>query len=136
MSQLVLDDQLSELEFDDRLKPWTTFRYLRQARPGEIIKDERVPTILRELGEPTFVTIDGGFWNRALRDVRYCILWFDLPLRQQRRIPDLLRRLFRLPEFRARRARMGKVARVAPLGVDYWQLGDEELRRLAWPPER
>lgn len=74
MSQLVLDDQLFDLEVLIPLARWITVQRLRELRPGEVIKDERVPSLLRQLREPTFVTIDAGFWNRGLRDNQYCIL--------------------------------------------------------------
>jgi hypothetical protein len=107
---------------------------LRDLRPDQVIKDEWVPTILRELRQPPFVTIDMGFWNARLRDAHYCILCFPLRSDEQRAIPGLLRHLLRLPEFATKAARMGKVARVSPMQVDYWQLGDEQPHRLSWPP--
>ena len=67
--------------------------------------------ILRELRQPTFVTIDMGFWNLRLRDPRYRILCFPLRNDEQRQIPGLLRQLLHLPEFATKAARMGKVAR-------------------------
>jgi len=30
-------------------------------------------------------------------------------------------------------SQLGKVARVSPTHIEYWQLGDEQLCRLAWP---
>lgn len=134
MSQIILDDQLVDIALRGRLAPWTRAQRLRDLRPGEVIKDERVPTILRELRQPTFVTIDMGFWNARLRDARYCIFCFPLRSDEQRDIPDLLRRLLRMAEFATKAARMGKVARVSPMQVDYWQLGDEQPHRLSWPP--
>jgi hypothetical protein len=75
-----------------------------------------------------------GFWNARLRDARYCILCFPLRSDEQRAIPGLLRHLLRLPEFATKAARMGKVARISQSHIDYWQLGDEQLHRLSWPP--
>ena len=106
---------------------------LRDARPRQIIKDERAPTILRRLGRPTFITIDMWYWERGLCDRRYCIACFPLSNPEQHLIPDLLRRLLRLPQFRTRAARMGKVIRVRVEEIEYWQLGDPELHQLQWP---
>lgn len=103
MSQIILDDQLADIAIRGRLAQWTRAQRLRDLRPGEVIKDERVPMILRELRQPTFVTIDMGFWNA------------------------------RLPEFATKAARMGKVARVSQSHIDYWQLGDEYPHRVPWP---
>jgi len=133
VSQIILDDQLADAAIRRRLAQWTRAQRLRDLRPGEVIKDERVPMILRELRQPTFVTIDMGFWNARLRDAHYCILCFPLRSDEQRAIPDLLRHLLRLPEFATKAARMGKVARVSQSHIDYWQLGDEQPQRLSWP---
>jgi len=133
MSQIILDDQLFDLEVLIPIARWITVQRLRDLRPGEVIKDDRVPMLLRQLRQPTFVTIDMGFWDRGLRDVRYCVLCFPLRNDEQHRLPELLRRLLRLPEFHTKAVRMGKVARVSASHVEYWQLGDEPLHRLSWP---
>ena len=133
MGQIILDEQIFDTEVLIPLTQWITAQRLRDLRPDQVIKDERVPTLLRELRQPTFVTIDMGFWNARLRDPRYCILCFQLPNNEQRVIPGLLRRLLRMSEFATKAARMGKVARVSTMQVDYWQLGDEQLHRVSWP---
>jgi len=61
MSQIILDDQLFDLEVLVPIVRWTTVQYLRDLRPNEVIKDERVPVVLRQTRQPTFVTIDMGF---------------------------------------------------------------------------
>jgi hypothetical protein len=133
MSQIILDDQLFDLEVLVPIARWITVQRLRDLRPGEVIKDDRVPVLLRQLRQPTFVTIDMGFWDRGLRDAKYCILCFPLRNDEQYKLPGLLRRLLRLPEFRTKTARMGKVARVSLTHIEYWQLGNEQLHRLIWP---
>lgn len=133
MSQIILDDQLFDLEVLIPIARWITVQRLRDLRPGEVIKDERVPVLLRQLRQPTFVTIDMGFWDRKLRDARYCVLCFPLRNDEQDKLPELLRHLLRLPEFHAKATRMGKVVRVASTHIEYWQLGDELLHKLRWP---
>jgi hypothetical protein len=91
-----------------------------------------VPVLLRQLRQPTFVTIDVGFWDKGLRDPRYCVLCFPLRNDEQHRLPDSLRRLFQLPEFHTKAARMGRVARVGSTQVDYWLPGDEGAHTLSW----
>jgi hypothetical protein len=132
VSQIILDDQLFDLEVLLPIARWATVRRLRDLRPAEVIKDERVPVLLRQLRQPTFVTIDMGFWRKGLRDIRYSVLCFPLSNDEQDKLPELLRALLRLPGFRSKSMRMGKVARVAMGRVDYWQLGDESLHRLPW----
>ena len=132
MSQIVLDDQLFDVEVLVPLARWITVQRLRELRPNEVIKDERVPALLRELRQPSFVTIDMGFWDRNLRDPKYCILCFQLGNAEQNRLPELLHRLFNLPEFHTKAARMGKVVRITPTRIDYWVVGDERMRKLSW----
>ena len=129
MSQIILDDQLSDLDVLVPIARWMTVQRLRDLRPHEVIKDERVPMVLRQLPQPTFVTIDTGFWNRRLRDRRYCILCFSLRNDEQQQLPGLLRRTLRLLEFRTKAARMGKVAQITTAGINYWQLGECCTRR-------
>jgi len=132
MSQIIVDEQLDPEEVLEPIRQWTTAQWLPKLRPGEIIKDDRVPQLLRELRQPTFVTIDAGFWDKKLCDNKYCILYFDLNTKQQALLPRMLRELLRLPEFRTKAARMGKVARVRFSRIDYWQLHDEQQIQIKW----
>ena len=131
MSQLVLDDQLDVQIILPSLENWITAVRLQDLRPGEHILDDRVPEILQTLKTPTFVTIDHGFWNRRLSHPGYCILYFRLTKNEQEQLPDLLRQLFRLPEFRTRSARMGKVASVRQEAVAYWETGKKKILRFS-----
>ena len=133
MSQLVLDDQLDLHVLLPPLEAWITAVRLQSLRPGEHILDNRVPEILRTLKTPTFVTIDQGFWNRRLCHSGYCIVYFEMATPEQTALPALLRRLFRLPEFRSRAARMGKVARVQGKVVTYWEDGVRMSTTLSEP---
>lgn len=131
MSQLVLDDQLDVQIILPALAPWIRAVRLQSLRPGEHVLDDRVPEILRALKTPTFVTIDHGFWKRRLCHHRYCILVFALLTTEQQQLPRLMRRLFRLPEFRTRAARMNKVARVSDEVVTFWDAGKKKVLNLS-----
>jgi hypothetical protein len=130
MSQLVLDEQPNVQELVRGFEGWITWVRLQAIRPREQVLDERVPELLLTLNRPTFVTIDGDFWNRKLCHRHYCILFFALATREEHLLPDQLRRLFRLPEFRTRAARMGKVARIQQQVVTYWQAGEKKRLQL------
>ena len=132
MSQIIVDDQLFDQEVLLPLARWITVQRLRDLRPGEVIKDERVPELLRALRQPTFVTIDMGFWDKKLCDSKYCVLCFPLRNDQQEELPILLRRLWRIAEFRSKALRMSKVVRVSAMNVEFWQLGDERLHQIGW----
>jgi hypothetical protein len=132
MSQLILDDQLDVHEVLEVIQEWITAQRLGDLRPGEHVLDDRVPEILLTLRQPTFVTIDHGFWDRQLCHAGYAILYFALTENHQEILPGLLRRLLRRPEFRTRASRMGKVARITPTGIAWWQLNDTVLYQMAW----
>jgi hypothetical protein len=75
------------------------------------------------------------FWKPKLCDRRYCIICFAVPDHRQPEIPRLLRRLFHLPEFKTRAARMGKIVHVTLDHIRYYRAGDEKMHFLRWPPE-
>lgn len=132
MSLIVLDDQLLPGLVQAPIRVWATAQRLRDLRPAEVIKDDRVPSLLRELKRPTFITIDTGFYDRSLCDPAYCLLYFALRDDQQSQLSGLLRRLFRLPEFKTRAVRMGKVARISRDGIGYWRHREKAMHLLAW----
>jgi hypothetical protein len=133
MSQLILDDQLSARQVLAPIRHWITAQFLRELRPNERIPDARVPEILRTLRQPTFITIDQGFWNRRWCHLQYAILYFALREDEQELLPGLLRALLRRPEFRTRASRMGKVARVGTTSLAWWQFQSPDLLQVAWP---
>lgn len=133
MSQIILDEHLG---VDDVLQPiqrWAKARRIQDLRPREVVKDDRLPTILIHLKKPTLVTIDAGLWDKRYRDRRYCIFYFAILDTQQNQIPFLLRRVLRLKTFKTKAERMGKVARITFTHVSYWQLGDEKPHTLVLP---
>jgi hypothetical protein len=131
MTQIIVDEHLGRTEVLESLQRWITARKIEELRPGEVIKDDRVLQVLTTLKQSTLVTIDGGFYAKRYRDARYCLLYFVVPLNRQREIPALLRRLFRLPPFKTKAVRMGKVARISSAGIQYWQLDDDELHQFS-----
>ena len=136
MSQLILDDQLDVAEILPSIRKWITARRLRDLRPGELIRDDRVPEILLTLKSPTFITIDRGFRDARLCHPKYCILYFDLRDDQQELIPALLRALLRRAEFRSRANRMGKVVQISTKAITYWQFQGTGLKRIRWKAHR
>ena len=130
---LIFDEQINREAVIEPVRSWAKAHRLIEVRPKEHIYDDRIPHLLRKLNRPTFITIDEGFWNRKLRDKSYCILFLALRDRQQPKIPYLLRKLLRLPNFKTKTLRMGKVVRVSTANIEYWQLGDQSIHALNWP---
>ncbi len=134
MSRFILDDRLDAPEVYLPIQRWVKALFLRDLRPGERVPDQRVPEILQTLKQPTFITIDQGFWERTLCHPGYCLLYFGLRDDQQEQLPDLLRSLLRRPEFRTRASRMGKVARITPTFIAWWQFRVTKLHRIETTP--
>jgi hypothetical protein len=108
--------------------------FIKQLRPGTHILDEAIPALLRQVRYPTFVTINTtDFWRRIRADDSYCVLCFPLPQRHAEETGALTRRLFRLPEFKTKNARMGKVAFVGAKQIYFYQVHDQRVRALSWP---
>jgi hypothetical protein len=130
----VIDVALADELVLQPIQRMASTRSVRDLRLYEVVKDDRVPVLLRELSSPTFITIDeAGFWRRNMCSQAYCILYFALSDTQQELIPSLLRKLLRLPEFKTKANRMGKVARISLANIKYYQAGDNKLHVLAWP---
>lgn len=105
-----------------------------QLRPGSLIKDDAIPSLLHGVRHPTFVTINvTDFWGRVRPDERYCIVCVEVPHHRIPEVPGLVRRLFRLPEFGIRAQRLGKVIRITASGVWFYQVHGERVRFAAWP---
>jgi hypothetical protein len=48
-------------------------------------------------------------------------------------IAHWLRRLFKLPEFKTKKTRMGKVALISRRGIQYYSAGEKLIHLLGWP---
>ena len=82
---IVLDEQLQGLGLEDAMACWYRGSVLvvKTLRPGTVIKDEVIPSLLRRLRQPTFVTINyTDFWRRVPADKSYCIVCLELPVAQ------------------------------------------------------
>ena len=116
--------------------PGTQGGYIVDLDPEAVIKDEAIPTYLRQLRGATFVTTNvTDFWRRVRADARYRIVCLSLPNERLREVPNLLRRLFRLTELKTKAARMGKVVRVSRRRIQYYTVSDNRLRSLSTIPD-
>jgi hypothetical protein len=121
---LVEGNRLGENLDEQRVRMPLTARYrgkvlsVRELRPGSVIKDEAVPTILCQHRNATFVTTNvSDFWRRAPTHACYCIVCVPLPTERQDELVDLLFRLLRHAAFRTAR----KGVRKGSLIMEYFQ---------------
>jgi hypothetical protein len=133
---IVLDEHLQGLELEDAIGQWYrgSVCIITDLRPNTVIKDDAIPVLLRTVSNPTFVTLNWNhFWQRTVAYEDFCIVCFTLPTNQATEISPLLRRLFRLSEFKTKSARMGKVARISAEQVAYYQAHDSQTYLLPLP---
>lgn len=134
---IVLDEHLKGAGIGDEIARWYqgAVTDVTALRPGSVIKDSALPSLLRRVREPTFVTINTtDFWGQMPAHRRHCIVCLDLPHHRAEEIPALLRRLLQLPEFRTKSARMGKVVRVGASGAWYYDATHGPARFVPWLP--
>jgi len=127
VSRFVLDEQLALDQVLLPIRKWASIKRIDELRSGEVIKDDRVASILQRIRHSTFLTIDGGFWKSHYCHHQYCIFYFSLRDDQQKQLPELLRKVCQLNEFKTKRARMGKVVKITKSKIEYWERG------LAYP---
>ncbi len=109
---IVLDDQISNRRRIAAIAQWYPGAVvsIRAQRPHGIILDSEVPTLLLPMRQPTFVTINYRDFNSVrFLHAAYCIICFRLEQRDADRVPGLLRAVLRLPLYRTKAQRLGKL---------------------------
>jgi hypothetical protein len=132
---ITIDENLHDRRIIEALSIWYPGQVVSVVtlRPGTVIKDEAIPALLLKVSQPTFVTINAtDFWRKVQPHHAYCIIAVALPRERTREVPDLLRRLLRLPAFRTKASRMGKVIRLAPDRIEFYE-SDWRIQSLPWP---
>ena len=66
MSQIVLDEHLGHSEVLEPLRQWISAAKIEDLVPDEMLKDDRILQILGSQKQPTFVTLDAGFFRMRL----------------------------------------------------------------------
>ena len=106
---------------------------ITQLRPGTVIKDDAIAELLRGIRGATFVTINvADFWRRIAPARRFTVACFALSHDRADEISKWLRRLFALPQFRTRKARCGKVARVSQRQVQFYTSTSWAIQVVNW----
>jgi len=130
---LVLDEQLLGRDLESALVRWYRgpVLFITDLRPGTIIKDDKIPLLLRQQHQATFLTInESDFWRKVAIDAHFCVVCFALPDSRAGEIPILLRAFFRLAAFQSKARRMGKVLRVTHTTVSYYTYREHETRTV------
>jgi len=97
------------------------------------LEDDDVVVLLRRLHQVTFFTRDLGFYAPSLRHPQYVIAVMAV---RQYEVAAFIRRFLRHPLFDAHAKRAGRILRVAPTGIAYWQLRQEHEKLVGWEVQR
>jgi hypothetical protein len=130
---ILLDENVYQQSIMASIAAWYRgqVRSLTTLRPNTLIKDEAIPTVLHNVRQPTFVTTNvADFWRRIPAHSRYSIVCVALPNERLHELPPLLRQLLRLPEFSTKAKRMGKVIRVSPSQLQYYERQGDHITHI------
>jgi hypothetical protein len=134
---IILDENVHQQSIMTSIAAWYRGQVLSitMLRPNTLIKDEAVPALLRHAQQPTFVTTNvTDFWRRVPAHSRYSVVCVVLPNERLHELPPLLRQLFRLFEFRTKSKRIGKVIRVSPRQLQYYEGQRNHIMHIrTWP---
>jgi len=131
---IILDEHLYDPAIMADIAAWFPGQVipLLKLRPASLIKDDAIPTLLRKVVQPTFVTINViDFWKKVRPHADFCIITIALTQTQVYEVPNLLRRLLHLTEFKTKALRMGKVIHVTQNHIQYYE-SDRRIRLLQW----
>lgn len=131
---IVLDENLDDESIKTGIMAWypgqVTAVYI--LRSGSIVKDDVIPTLLHRVVRPTFVTINvTDFWKKVQPHDGYCIINVAVPQNHAHEVPNFLRRLFRVSDFKTKASRMGKIIRLTQNGIEYYER-DRRIRSRSW----
>ena len=118
----------------EQLRKWRIpFRLLIRdlARPG--IQDPDIIPLLHHGTCPTLFTHDQDYFKGALVHSAYCLVWLDL---YDGDAAVFMRGFLRHAEFNSHAKRLGKVVRLHPHRITFWQVGKPSLQMREWPPSQ
>ncbi|MGH9801169.1 MAG: hypothetical protein ACRD82_12460 [Blastocatellia bacterium] len=97
-------------------------------RKGMNDRHQIIP-LLHSLRRPTFFTRDVDFFKTDLLHAGHCLVFLDIPAGET---AEYIRRFLRHSAFRTQAQRMGKVVRVRPTGLSWWEIDDKSEHALSW----
>ena len=134
---IVLDENIHQQRILADIAAWYRgqVRSITTLRAHTLIKDDVIPTLLQSAQQPTFVTTNvTDFWPYVSAHSRYCIICVPIPNERLHALSLLLRQLMRLPEFDTKAKRMGKVIRMSPNQLQYYEKHPGSVTHIStWP---
>ena len=134
---IILDEHLKGIGLETAVSRWYRGRviFVDHLRRITVIKDEAIPSLLRGVKHPTFVTMNyTDFWRRVQADTSYCIVCARFGIELAGDLSVWLRGLFALPPFKSKDRRMGSVVLFDRRRLQYYRAEEREVHLLSWPP--
>lgn len=126
---IVIDEHFPESQ-RVLLQKWRVpFRQIGYETGRSGMKDDEIVPFLLQLRQPTFFTLDAGFFKRALCHSKYVLFYLDV---EQYEAAAFVRRVLRHPAFATHATRLGIVARVSHTGFTLWQQHADKKVRVGW----
>ena len=132
---IIVDESIQDPIITDAIADWYRGQVLsvKNLRPNTLVKDDAIPSLLRTVTQPTFITINvDDFWRKVEAERRFSVVAIVLAQHDATDVPPILRRLLAIPEFRTKTSRMGKIVRVRPSRIDYYDR-NRQVHTLPWP---
>lgn len=85
--------------------------------------------LLLTLPRPTFLTHDQDFWDQSLQHADYCLAWLDTEESEQARY---VRAFLRHSDFDTHAKRLGKVVRIHPSGLTFYDSRHSAAKQVGW----
>ena len=126
---LILDENISGLE-EQKLSRWRIrCRCIGVELAANGTDDADLIPVLLALPRPTFFTHDKDFWDQSLLHRDYCLVWLDTEETEQARF---IRAFLRHAEFNTHVKRLGKVIRVHPDGLTFYDSRHGKPKQATW----
>jgi len=85
--------------------------------------------LLHSLRQPTFFTLDLGFYRRKFCHPNYCIVVLDI---SESQVAEFVRRFMRHKDFNTKAKRMGRVVKITTDGIYWWEISATSEKKLRW----
>lgn len=124
---IILDEQLLGRNLEQHIAAWYkgAVHYITDLRPNTVIKDDAIPMLLRQIAEPTFVTInESDFWRKVAISPHFCVICFVSSDVYGYEIADKLRLVLSQQFLKTKTQRMGKVVRISNTHCQYYSWDD------------
>jgi hypothetical protein len=90
---------------------------------------QEILRFLHSSKQVTFFTRDSDFFRYRLRHANYCLTMIEM---DESETASAIRRFLRHPAFKAKAQRCGKVIKLLPQTVIWWEVGKPGRQKLIW----